>query len=147
MAVEWSPDLTVNHELLDGQHVELFRTLADAGAALDGPPQALEAALDRFVDLLLTHFAVEERLMDESLYPERVRHRSAHEMFLADFERLRAALRAAEARPEAADGIRRRVPEWLHFHVRMNDVPFGAYLARRQQLQPDQRRDGGRRLS
>jgi len=147
MAVEWSPDLTVNHELLDGQHVELFRTLADAGAALDGPPLALEIALDRFVDLLLTHFAVEERLMDESLYPERVRHRSAHEMFLADFERLRAALRAAGAGPEAADGIRRRAPEWLRFHVRMNDVPFGAYLARRQQLQPDQRRDGGRRLS
>ncbi len=148
MAGEWSPELTLNNELLDGQHVELFRRLSTAAAALDGPRDALVEAVDAFADTLVSHLAVEERLMDETLYPERVRHKSAHELFVADFEKVRAELRAFGATPTVADGLRRRVPEWLRFHTRVNDAPFGAYLARRKQagVGPSPR-DHGHRLS
>ena len=150
MPGEWSPELTLNHELLDAQHVDLFRRLATAAAAVDGPRAALEEAVDAFRDTLVTHLAVEEQLMDETLYPERVRHKSAHELFVADFEKVRAELRALGATPTVVEGLRRRVPEWLRFHTRVNDAPFGAYLARRKQMAPSQGRlprDDGRRLS
>lgn len=150
MAGEWSPELTLNHELLDGQHVDLFRRLSAVAAALDGPREALEDALDGFADALVSHVAVEEQLMDETLYPERVRHRSAHELFVADFEKLRDELRATGPTPSVADGLRRRIPEWLRFHIRVNDGPFGSYLARRRQLGVSGARaprDDGRRLS
>jgi hemerythrin-like metal-binding protein len=150
MPVEWSPELTLNHELLDGQHVDLFRKLADAGAAADGPREAAGAAVDLFAEALLTHVAVEERLMDETLYPERVRHKSAHELFVADLERLRARLRASGPTPEVVEALRTRIPEWLRFHIRVNDAPFGAYLAWRRHLPPGDarlRKDDGRRLS
>jgi hemerythrin len=129
----WSPELTLNNELLDRQHVDLFRMLEAAAAALDGPRTPLEDAVDAFADALVSHLAVEERLMEESLYPERVRHKSAHELFVADFERLHAELVASGVTPAIVDGLRRRVPEWLRFHTRVNDAPFGAYLARRRQ--------------
>ncbi len=132
MASEWSPELTLNNEVLDAQHVDLFRRLSTAAAALDGPRDALVAAVDAFADSLVSHLAVEERMMDETLYPERVRHKSAHELFVADFEKVRQELRASGATPAVADGLRRRVPEWLRFHTRVNDAPFGAYLARRK---------------
>lgn len=51
---------------------------------------------------------------------------------------------------ELANGLLRRVPEWLAFHTRVNDAPLGAYLARRRQLHPGDARpakDDGRRLS
>jgi hemerythrin len=150
MPGEWSPELTLNNELLDDQHVELFRRLSAAGAALDGPRDALDEAVAAFADTLVSHLAVEERLMDETLYPERVRHKSAHELFVADFEKVRAELRASGPTPAVVDGLRRRVPEWLRFHTRGNDAPLGAYLARRRQLGPSAgrpSRDDGRRLS
>jgi hemerythrin len=151
MPGEWSPELTLNNELLDGQHVDLFRRLSAAAAALEGPREALDEAVDAFADSLVSHIAVEERLMDETLYPERTRHKSAHELFVADFEKLRRELRAAGPTPSVADGLRRRVPEWLRFHTRVNDAPFGAYLARRKQMGPSAAarlpRDDGRRLS
>ena len=148
MPGEWSPELTLNNELLDAQHMELFRRLSAAAEAVDGPRAPLEAAVDAFADTLVEHLAVEERLMDDTLYPERVRHKSAHELFVADFEKVRADLHAAGATPSVVDGLRRRVPEWLRFHTRVNDAPFGAYLARRKQLGGARApRDNGRRLS
>ena len=132
MPSEWSPELTLNNELLDAQHVELFRRLSAAAAALDGPREALTDAVDAFADALVSHLAVEEQLMDETLYPERVRHKSAHELFVADFEKVRGELHGSGGTPVVADGLRRRVPEWLRFHIRVNDAPFGAYLARRK---------------
>lgn len=70
--------------------------------------------------------------MDDLLYPERVRHKSAHELFVADFEQMRAELRAKGPTQVVANWIRRRIPEWLKFHIRVNDQPFAAWLLRRR---------------
>lgn len=150
MAAEWTPELTVNDDLLDEQHVELFRRLAAAGSALDGTKAEAEKAIAAFADVLMEHVAEEEQLMEETFYPERGRHRTAHELFVADFARMREEL--AEKGPTAliAEWVRVRIPEWLRFHIRVNDAPFGAYLARRRQAggggaRPS--RHDGRRLS
>jgi hemerythrin len=134
---EWTPDLTLNHDLLDDQHVEIFRKVEDAVAALDGPRAALDAAVAALADTLMTHLSSEERVMDEALYPERTRHRSAHELFMADFLQLREELRTQGPTPAVADGLRRRIPEWLRFHIRVNDLPLGAFLSRRRALHRD----------
>jgi hemerythrin len=147
MSPGWSPDLTLNNETLDEQHVELYRMLQDAAKALDGTRAALDAALATFVDALMDHVAIEERLMDETLYPERVRHKSAHELFVADFERMRTELREFGPTPVVQDWVRRRIPEWLSFHVRVNDQPLAAWLARRKGFDPKSRKDDGRRYS
>jgi hemerythrin len=146
---DWSPELTLNHELLDEDHVEIFRRMSAAGAALDGPTAGVERAVAALADVLVTHLATEERLMEESLYPERARHRSAHELFMADFLQLREELREKGPTPLVADWIQRRLPEWLRFHIRVNDLPFGLYLSRRR-AHPDPRaaaKDRPRRLS
>jgi hemerythrin len=132
--IEWTPDLTLNHELLDAQHVDVFRGLLAVEERLDGPRAALEAAVARLADVLVAHLAAEERVMDEALYPERVRHRSAHELFMADFLNMRDELRQNGQTPLAEDWIRRRLPEWLRFHIRVNDLPLGEFLARRNAL-------------
>jgi hemerythrin len=132
MAVDWTPELTINDELLDLQHVELFRKLEDAGEALKGSRESLDAAVRLFADTLMTHIALEERVMDDLLYPERVRHKSAHELFVADFEQMRQELRGNGTTPAVSNWIRRRIPEWLKFHIRVNDQPFAAWLQRRR---------------
>ncbi len=130
MAASWSPELTLNDEALDAQHLDLFRKLEEAAATLGGPPEGVDAAVDDVAEALLGHLAAEERLMDETFYPERIRHKSAHELFLADFEQMRQELRASGPTETVADWVRRRIPEWLRFHIRVNDEPFGEWLAR-----------------
>jgi hemerythrin len=132
MVIEWTPDLTVNNEELDQQHVELFRRLAQAAAALDrGVLPALDLAVSQLADDLIEHLAAEEAVMEETLYPERARHKAAHELFMADFLQFRDDLRDRGLTGGAADWIRKRIPEWLSFHIKVNDAPLAAFLARR----------------
>jgi hemerythrin len=151
MAVDWTPELTINDDLLDTQHVELFRRLQDTAEALKGSREALDSAVTVFADALMTHIALEERVMDDLLYPERVRHKSAHELFVADFEQMRKELRANGPTQAVSNWVRRRIPEWLKFHIRVNDQPFAAWLLRRrdqaEKPQRVHRNDGGRRSS
>jgi hemerythrin len=88
--------------------------------------------------------------MDESLYPDRARHRAAHELFAADLSHTQEALRVEGPTPPVALSLSRRVPEWLAFHIRVNDAPLAAHLARRRREPGDAqlRRSGdGRRPS
>ena len=137
MPAEWSPELTLNHELLDGQHVELFRRLAAAAAALDAADAAaLPDAVADFADALLDHLATEESIMDENAYGEAVAHKAAHAAFTADVMQVRALVEREGATPAAADAIRTRLPEWLRFHIRVNDGPLGEHLARKRGAPP-----------
>jgi hemerythrin len=132
MSSEWTPDLTLNHELLDTQHADLFRCLAQLADSLSGAREAMEKALSELSDSLVTHFASEEQLMTDMLYPERARHKSAHELFMADYLQMRETLREEGVTPAVEDWVRRRLPEWLRFHISVNDFPLGVFLARRR---------------
>ena len=125
------PDLLLNHPVLDEQHAELFRRIDALGEALDGPREGIEPAAAALADALVTHLATEERIMEDTLYPERARHRSAHELFMADFLQFRMRLRDEGPSEDARDWALRRIPEWLRFHISANDFPLGVYLARR----------------
>ena len=124
------PDVLLNHPLLDEQHAEVFRRIDALGDALRGPPEDVEPAASALADALVTHLATEERIMDDTLYPERSRHRSAHELFMADFLQFRNRLRDEGPTADARDWATRRIPEWLRFHISVNDFPLGVYLAR-----------------
>jgi hemerythrin-like metal-binding protein len=145
---ETTPELTLHHELLDAQHAEIFRCLAALSGALAGPREGIASPLAALSDALVTHLASEEQLMDEVLYPERTRHKSAHELFMADFLQMRESLLDEGATPGVVDWIGRRIPDWLRFHISVNDYPLAMYLARRRgQPATSPARDGGRRPS
>jgi hemerythrin len=147
--MDWSTELTLKHEVLDAQHAELFRLLDALSAILEGPSGPIEIALAALSDSFVTHLATEEQIMDDALYPERARHKSAHELFMADFLQMRRALREDGATPAVVDWVTRRIPEWLRFHISVNDYPLGLYLARRRAQPGGGRpaRDGNRRPS
>jgi hemerythrin-like metal-binding protein len=146
MTAGWTPDLTLNHHELDGDHVELFRRLASAAAAIGAPRAALALAMEQLSEGFLAHVAREDALMTASNYPEREGHRAAHDFFLAALARLRAALALRAPTADEAEWLRTRAPEWLRFHVRVNDAPLVGWLARRAE-RPGPIEDAARRPS
>lgn len=136
MSVDWMPELTVNHAALDEEHLEIFRLLKLAARALEGPPDEAERAVSALASAIVDNLAFEERLMEETLYPDRARHRAAHELFMADFTGMRDQLREQGPSPHVVAWLDTRLPEWLRFHIRVNDAPLAAFLARREPRGP-----------
>ena len=66
--------------------------------------------------------------MEEALYPERNRHKSAHDLFMQDFHQLIGDVEANRLSTANAEWVGARVVEWLKFHIQVNDVPLGRYL-------------------
>ncbi len=130
MVLTVGSQLLVGFEEMDAQHRALFDRMnaAVARAEADDLP-GTKAALRALADGLLFHFGAEESFMEESLYPERQRHRSAHELFMQDFAQLSREVETMGLIPPVVEGIVTRVPEWLKFHIQVNDVPLARFLA------------------
>ena len=129
MAVRLPPEMAVGFEEIDAQHRGLLEAMdAARAAAAGGDLLATRAAVAALGDVLLSHFAAEEAFMAESLYPDRSRHKAAHDLFMQDFAQLGRELEAGLSEL-AAQWVETRVPEWVKFHIRVNDLPLGRYLA------------------
>lgn len=137
MSARLPPELKVGFEDIDRQHARILELVAAAGAAARaGDLAGARAAVAALGDELVTHFASEEASMAESLYPERGRHKAAHDLFMQDFAQLGRELERGLS-DLATDWIVARVPEWVKFHISVNDVPLGQYLsARRSRPEP-----------
>jgi hemerythrin-like metal-binding protein len=86
-----------------------------------------------------SHFAHEERLMDQWKYPKAARHRDAHANFLRDAGQFSAELDAGGITPTFRRWALTRLGSWFKFHVIANDVELGMFLreqARRSTAPP-----------
>lgn len=126
------PELLVSYDAIDQQHASLLATLeAAARAARAGDLARVRAQADALADALMAHFAAEEAFMGESLYPERSRHKVAHDLFMQDFAEFGRELAGSGLGDLAVRWITTRIPEWFRFHIAVNDAPLGRYLAAR----------------
>lgn len=152
MATDWTPELTLNHDELDPEHLTVFRLLKEAVQTADSQPQELLPKVNAFAEALLAHVRHEEAVMVDMLYPDRARHKASHDLLLSDVFSVESEIQADGPTPHALDTLKKRVSEWLRFHTRENDGPLGEYLARRlprpsKVESPTRRPEGARRLS
>jgi hemerythrin len=127
------PELVSGFVEMDGQHGVLLQRLEAALRAVRADDlAATKRALQDLGDYLLAHFAEEERCMAEAEYPERGRHKSAHDLFMQDFVQLTREIDVTGLSLPVADWIATRVPEWMKFHIQVNDLPLGRFLSARR---------------
>ncbi len=130
MTWRMTPELVSGFEEIDGHHRVLFQRLETAAKAAQADDLArTKIVLAELGDDLAAHFGAEESLMNASGYPERGRHKSAHDLFMQDFAQLTRELATTGLSVPTVQWISTRVPEWVKFHVQVNDVPLGRYLA------------------
>jgi hemerythrin len=129
MTFRLAPELVVGYEAIDAQHRELFQRLeAAAEAARSETLPRTREAVAALGDYLVTHFAYEEQVMAAAQYAERGKHKAAHDIFMQDFMQLQQELTAAGLAAPIVHWIANRVPEWVRFHIQVNDAPLGRYL-------------------
>jgi hemerythrin len=139
MSYRLPPELVVGYEEIDLQHRTLFERLdAVLAAAKADDVKAARETLAKLSDYLMAHFGAEESFMAATHYPERGRHKSAHDLFMQDFSQNVAELRTTGLSVPVMQWLTARVPEWVKFHIQVNDVPLGRYLAaKRFRAQPE----------
>lgn len=136
MSPSTPPDLIVGFAAIDEQHAGIFEAMDAAQAAVArGDLSATRAAMAALGDVLVSHFASEEAYMGESLYPDRSRHKAAHDLFMQDFAMLGRELQGGLS-DLVTQWIAVRVPEWVRFHIRVNDTALGQFLSSKRYLPP-----------
>lgn len=125
---QWQADYSVGHVTIDMQHQRLFQ-LADElfNAMASGKGNvALGSVLSSLVSYTKLHFAAEERLMQESHYPDYPRHKKEHDELTAQvaaFQKDFAAHRVA-----MTVDLMHFLKDWLAHHIKENDKKIGQYL-------------------
>jgi hemerythrin len=133
MGMAWSPKLAVGVQSIDLQHQELFarvNALLDALASRKG-----EAEVRKVVaflgDYVVSHFAGEERLMQQHAYPDLAAHKKLHDAFVADFVALKADLEKQGPSASLAVQLNRKLGDWLLDHIGQTDRALGAFLQKK----------------
>lgn len=76
---EWSDKFSIEVDVIDQQHQELFRLIkALHGAAVESQETMLKTYLDELVDYTRYHFKEEEKLMESVDYPRVDSHKEEH---------------------------------------------------------------------
>jgi hemerythrin len=129
VALQWTSALALGVPELDAQHRELFRRvdrLLDAVLAKDREAAASTVAfLNAFVG---THFAAEERLMEETAYPDQPAHVAEHRAFAAALLDIDDQLRREGPSAALVYRLEREAVAWLEDHVCRVDVALARHL-------------------
>jgi hemerythrin-like metal-binding protein len=134
MAIQWTPDLSVNVPEIDRQHQELFRRVDLLVEAMRmGRGRAEVGSLVSFLELYVAeHFALEEQYMETNGYPRLAAHRAEHRTFTREFQRLKDEHDATGATTALVLAVNQSVAGWLRSHISRNDRLLGAFWAARR---------------
>ena len=130
MAVEWNEKLATGNSVIDNQHKELFArfdSLLTACNERKGKEEVYNLLL--FLgDYVKSHFALEERLQQESNYPHYGEHKAQHESFIRDLLRLENQLKLEGASLSLVIQTNQTMVNWLIQHINITDREMAGYL-------------------
>jgi len=126
--IAWIPEFETGHPLMDAQHrglVLAFNRLAALAERASGPEET-GRALGQLLYASLTHFGVEENLMQAGAYPGAGAHQALHARLTCQIQDLARQFREGRSTltPEVLDFLE----DWLLCHIRFEDAQLARYL-------------------
>jgi hemerythrin len=117
------------HAQMDAEHEAIGLTIVRLLEAIGGDrlPEA-KAVSAEVVRELKAHFAKEEELMEEVVFPFRDQHREAHDLYVEDVEKQLARLDTEGITPDLRRWAAGRMISWFRLHVTTHDVNLGHFL-------------------
>jgi hemerythrin len=125
--VEWKDAYSNGIDQVDEQHKHLFFLVKCLKL------ETIEKTLDELADYVFSHFSTEQKLMEESVYPDRERHRQIHDQFVSN-----VAECIANDNPwddKRLHELRKFLNKWLIGHIMTDDQQFGRWYKQYQYQQ------------
>lgn len=130
--VAWSEDLTVGVAAVDADHRKLFSLvnyLYDSMVVGKDKP-----VIDEFIDSLIIytrqHFEREERLFEETDYPDRADHRKEHDALIAQITEAHARYKSDASAAQLLEMIG-FLNRWMIEHIRKSDMKYAPHVKSR----------------
>jgi hemerythrin len=125
---DWDKAWDTGLPLIDNQHHELFRRMADFSRSLASDQSQLEGGkilihMRQYVDF---HFTTEEFVMMEKRYPDFETHRAAHDHLRDQVDRLTQAF--LRGQPLVPQKIMDLLGTWLVDHLASEDRALARFL-------------------
>lgn len=143
MTFSWSEAYATGVGEIDAQHRELLGQIDRLLRAIAGEPAAVGRLLDFLGDYAVSHFDMEERLMEHHGYPAAEAHREAHSSFVRTFGRLRYDYDLDGLTEGFAELVSGWLVEWLKGHILDVDLALGRWLVARGEADAVHRARGG----
>lgn len=126
--IAWDDKYSVGVRELDNQHKQLISILGDLYDAMQAQKtnEVLGKILNQLVSYTKTHFATEERYMEQAGYPDLASQKREHAAFtqkVVDFKESFDSGRTA-----LSVSLASFVKDWLFSHISGSDKKYGPYL-------------------
>ena len=128
--VNWTPELSINHDLIDKQHQELFIRMKDLIMSIGNENNSIEVAkmIDFLGEYVVIHFSTEEELMQKFNYVDFALHKAQHQRFIQRFSKLEADYKARGGRLYLTLQIQEELINWLLNHIAGSDQKLAIFL-------------------
>lgn len=143
MGFSWSEAYATGVAEIDAQHQALLQQVDRLLAAIGDEPGAVGRVLDFLGDYAVSHFEMEERLMERHGYPQAEAHREAHAAFVRAFGRLRYDYDLDGLTDGFAELVSGWLVEWLKGHILDLDMALGRWLRARGEVDAAHQARGG----
>lgn len=130
MAYQFTPNLLTGNATIDSQHKELIsaiNSLLEACASGRGRDKITETS-KFLVSYTKRHFGDEEKLQQQSGYPDYVNHKKYHETFIVTVNEIVAELERTGPTVALVARINSSVGAWLINHITREDVKVAAHI-------------------
>jgi hemerythrin-like metal-binding protein len=126
--VEWKDDYSVGIEAMDNDHKKLLNLINQLQTATDyyTGQEFEKKALDELIGYTKTHFAREEKLLEENNYEDLKAHKEQHQLMIAKVNEL---VKEYENNSEGAiKDTLAYLKSWLIRHINGTDKEYGKVL-------------------
>jgi hemerythrin len=136
MAIKWTEDLATSVVELDNQHKGIFMKMDELHLACMRGNGKVEIgnAIQFLEDYVTTHFAAEERYMQEYAYPGYASHEAEHAAFIKTIVDLKRQFETEGPSLPLVIKTNFETAEWLKKHIRRVDMDLGSYLRKSSKI-------------
>ncbi|MCL2204524.1 MAG: hemerythrin family protein [Defluviitaleaceae bacterium] len=126
--MHWHKSYETGNTIVDKDHKEIFELVNKLiNSNFSNKVQDTTNAIDYLSGYVLRHFANEERLMEESSYPQASTHKQIHQDFVTAVTQLKNKLNTHPDTSAVVLEINKTIVDWLSDHVLGSDKAMAEY--------------------
>ena len=122
-------DMETGISKIDAQHKELVDRLnaVTSMGVKSVSTEETQKTLDFLGDYIVKHFSDEEALQKQSDYPKYDWHKAQHQLFIAEFQKLKKEFAMNGYSPKFTLSLSNSIINWIVKHIKSVDVEFGKH--------------------